>query len=108
LALGPDDQDDELDDEVSSINQGDDAALGAMYGEDGTEQMEKMVHKMQLKRAHLQMLVLQPVPLPKPSFKLCLVRDQALEDLLHQLPPLTNRRSCPRVNSDEPLFNEVA
>ena len=34
-ALGPDDQDDELDDEVSSINQGDDAALGAMYGEDG-------------------------------------------------------------------------
>ena len=81
LALGPDDQEDELDDEVSSINQGDDAALGAMVR---TEQMQKTVHKMQLKRAHLQMVVLQPVLLPE-SFKPCLVRDQAVEDLLHQL-----------------------
>jgi hypothetical protein len=35
LALGSDDQEDEFDDEVSSINQGDDAVLGAMYGKDG-------------------------------------------------------------------------
>jgi hypothetical protein len=47
------------------------------------EQMQKMVHKMQLKRAGLQMLLL---PLPEPSLKLCLVRDQAVVDLLHQLP----------------------
>ncbi len=54
-----------------------------------TEQMEKTVHNMQLKRAHLQMLVLQPVPLPKP----CLVRDQAVEDLLHHW--VQNSREIP-------------
>jgi hypothetical protein len=49
------------------------------------EQMQKMVHKMQLKRAGLQMLLLL-LPLPEPSLKLCHVRDQAVVDLLHQLP----------------------
>jgi hypothetical protein len=39
LALGLDSDNDKLDEDVSSFNQGDDAALGAMYGEDSENQV---------------------------------------------------------------------
>jgi hypothetical protein len=109
LALGPDDLvelEGELDDEVSSINQGDDAALGAMYGEDGENGANPeeedgaqdttanvggaaagaappVLQAAQDTTANVGGAAAGAAP---QSFKLCLVRDQAVEELLHQLP----------------------
>jgi hypothetical protein len=103
LALGPDDQDDELDDKVSSINQGDDAALGVMYGEDsenganGEDGAQHAAEEGTSANAGVAASAApQAVPRPGSSH-----RRSATPT------PLTNRKSRPRVNNNEPSFNEV-